>query len=50
MCKKMYNELCEICQKAADCTVDYNSVTFDASILSYALIPSTAEYLMTLRL
>lgn len=30
MCKKMYNELCEICQKAADCTVDYNSVTFDA--------------------
>lgn len=30
MCKKMYNELCEICQKAADCTVDYDGVTLDA--------------------
>lgn len=30
MCKKMYNDLCEICQNAADCTVDYDSVTLDA--------------------
>ncbi len=30
MCKKMYNDLCEICQNAADCTVDYDGVTLDA--------------------
>ena len=30
MCKKMYNDLCEICQNAADCTVDYDGITLDA--------------------
>lgn len=33
MCKKMYNDLCEICQVAdnfAECSTDYDSITLDA--------------------